>query len=125
MSMLSLVSANGLLQVFISWELVGLSSYLLIGFWYEKFSASEAGKKAFVVTRFGDIGFFMGLINFAGFYSFLKALSMGPLSIIASIIGMHFVIVIVLSALIYKEKLTRYRILGICLTIVSIILLRL
>jgi NADH-quinone oxidoreductase subunit L len=61
MSMLSLVSANGLLQVFISWELVGLSSYLLIGFWYEKFSASEAGKKAFVVTRFGDIGFFMGL----------------------------------------------------------------
>jgi NADH-quinone oxidoreductase subunit L len=61
MSMLSLVSANGLLQLFISWELVGLSSYLLIGFWYEKFSASEAGKKAFVVTRFGDIGFFMGL----------------------------------------------------------------
>jgi NADH-quinone oxidoreductase subunit L len=61
MSMLSLVTANGLLQLFISWELVGLSSYLLIGFWYEKFSASEAGKKAFVVTRFGDIGFFMGL----------------------------------------------------------------
>jgi len=61
MSMLSLVSANGLLQLFISWELVCLSSYLLIGFWYEKFSASEAGKKAFVVTRFGDIGFFMGL----------------------------------------------------------------
>jgi NADH-quinone oxidoreductase subunit L len=61
MAMLSLVSANGLLQLFISWELVGLASYLLIGFWYEKFSASEAGKKAFVVTRFGDIGFFMGL----------------------------------------------------------------
>ena len=61
MAMLSLVSANALLQLFISWELVGLASYLLIGFWYEKFSASEAGKKAFVVTRFGDIGFFMGL----------------------------------------------------------------
>jgi NADH-quinone oxidoreductase subunit L len=61
MAMLSLVSASGLLQLFISWELVGLASYLLIGFWYEKFSASEAGKKAFVVTRFGDIGFFMGL----------------------------------------------------------------
>ena len=49
-------------QLYISWELVGLASYLLIGFWYEKFSASEAGKKAFVVTRFGDIGFFMGLV---------------------------------------------------------------
>ncbi len=61
MAMLSLVTANGLIQLFISWELVGLASYLLIGFWYEKFSASEAGKKAFVVTRFGDIGFFMGL----------------------------------------------------------------
>ena len=43
MAMLSLVSANGLIQLFISWELVGLASYLLIGFWYEKFSASEAG----------------------------------------------------------------------------------
>ena len=61
MAMLSLVSSSALLQLFISWELVGLASYLLIGFWYEKFSASEAGKKAFVVTRFGDIGFFMGL----------------------------------------------------------------
>ncbi len=61
MSMLGLVISSGLLQLFICWELVGLSSYLLIGFWYEKFSASEAGKKAFVVTRFGDIGFFMGL----------------------------------------------------------------
>ena len=71
------------------------------------------------------IGFAMGLINFVGFYSFLKALSAGPLSIIASITGMHFVIAIVLSVLIYKEKLTRWRILGISLTIVSIILLRL
>ncbi len=61
LSMLGLVISSGLLQLYICWELVGLSSYLLIGFWYEKFSASEAGKKAFVVTRFGDIGFFMGL----------------------------------------------------------------
>jgi uncharacterized membrane protein len=71
------------------------------------------------------IGFFMGVINFAGYYSFLKALSTGPLSIIASITGMHFVIAIILSALIYKEKLTASRILGVSLTIVSIILLRL
>ncbi|UCF94611.1 MAG: NADH-quinone oxidoreductase subunit L, partial [Desulfobacterales bacterium] len=47
---------------YVFWELVGLSSYLLIGFWYEKFSASEAGKKAFVMTRLGDVAFFLGLI---------------------------------------------------------------
>ncbi len=71
------------------------------------------------------IGIVMGLINVAGFYSFLKALSMGPLSIIASITGMHFVIAIILSVVIYRETLTRLRMLGILLTIVSIVLLRL
>jgi len=71
MSMLNIVIASGLLQLYIAWELVGLSSYLLIGFWYEKFSASEAGKKAFVVTRFGDIGFFMGLVFLTIFYGSL------------------------------------------------------
>lgn len=71
------------------------------------------------------IGLVMGLFNLAGFYSFLKALSIGPLSIIASIIGMHFVISIILSVLIYKEELTPSRILGISLSILSIILLRL
>jgi len=78
MSMLSLVSASGMVQLFVSWELVGLSSYLLIGFWYEKFSASEAGKKAFVVTRFGDIGFYMGL---AFLLYFMKDLSLFGLGI--------------------------------------------
>ena len=71
------------------------------------------------------IGFVMGLINFAGYYSYLKALSTGPLSIITSITGMHFIIAIILSALIYKEKLTASRILGISLTVVSVILLKL
>jgi drug/metabolite transporter (DMT)-like permease len=71
------------------------------------------------------IGFVMGLINLAGYYAYLKALSIGPLSIITSITGMHFIIAIILSALIYKEKLTPSRILGISLTFVSIILLRL
>ena len=71
------------------------------------------------------IGFAMGLINFAGYYSYLKALSTGPLSIISSIIGMHFIIAITLSALIYREKLTPSRLLGISLTVVSIILLKL
>ena len=71
LAMLTLVTASGLLQLYIAWELVGLASYLLIGFWYEKFSASEAGKKAFVVTRFGDIGFFMGLVFLTIFYGSL------------------------------------------------------
>ena len=77
MSMLSLVSASGMLQLFISCELVGLASYLLIGFWYEKFSASEAGKKAFVVTRFGDIGFFMGLVFLTFFLKDINIFGLG------------------------------------------------
>jgi NADH-quinone oxidoreductase subunit L len=64
--------SSGLLQLYICWELVGLASYLLIGFWYEKFSASEAGKKAFVVTRFGDVGFFMGLVFLTIYYGNLE-----------------------------------------------------
>ncbi|MFZ5449187.1 MAG: NADH-quinone oxidoreductase subunit L [Thermodesulfobacteriota bacterium] len=71
LAMLTLVISSGLLQLYIAWELVGLASYLLIGFWYEKFSASEAGKKAFVVTRFGDIGFFMGLVFLTIFFGSL------------------------------------------------------
>ncbi len=71
------------------------------------------------------IGFVMGLINFAGYYSYLKALSTGPLSIITAITGMHFIIAIILSALIYKEKLTPSKILGISLTVVSVMLLKL
>ena len=77
MSMLSLVISSGMLQLFVSWELVGLSSYLLIGFWYEKFSASEAGKKAFVVTRFGDIGFFMGLVFLTYFMKDINFFGLG------------------------------------------------
>ena len=61
-AMMSMVISPNMLQLFIFWELVGLASYLLIGFYYEKWSASQAGKKAFVMTRFGDIGFFLGLI---------------------------------------------------------------
>ncbi|MGE5255708.1 MAG: NADH-quinone oxidoreductase subunit L [Hyphomicrobiales bacterium] len=61
-AMTNLTLAYALLQLYVFWELVGLSSYLLIGFWYEKFSASEAGKKAFVMTRLGDVAFFLGIL---------------------------------------------------------------
>ncbi|OPX20509.1 MAG: NADH-quinone oxidoreductase subunit L [Desulfobacca sp. 4484_104] len=60
-AMLVLVSANNFLLMFVGWEGVGLCSYLLIGFWYEKQSASDAGKKAFVVNRIGDFGFLLGI----------------------------------------------------------------
>ncbi len=60
-SMLMLVLGNNFLQLFFGWEAVGLSSYLLIGFYYEKVSAADAGKKAFIVNRFGDFGFILGL----------------------------------------------------------------
>lgn len=70
------------------------------------------------------IGVLMGLINLAGFYAFLSALSLGPLSIIVSITGMHFVIAVILSVIIYKEKLSARRILGIVLTVASVVFLR-
>ena len=66
--MLGLVLASNYLQMFIFWEMVGLCSYLLIGFWYTKPSAASAAKKAFLVTRIGDILFMLGLfILFVGF----------------------------------------------------------
>ena len=64
-SMLGLVVANNLFQLYVCWELVGVCSYLLIGFWWHKPSAAAAAKKAFVVTRFGDVGFLLGVLMLA------------------------------------------------------------
>lgn len=61
-AMLGIIISNSLLLLFICWELVGLASYLLIGFWYHKPSAAAAAKKAFITTRVGDIGFFIGIL---------------------------------------------------------------
>ena len=61
-AMLGVVIANSLLLLFVSWELVGLASYLLIGFWIERPSAAAAAKKAFITTRIGDLGFFLGML---------------------------------------------------------------
>jgi NADH-quinone oxidoreductase subunit L len=61
-AMFGLVIANSLLLLFIFWELVGLASYLLIGFWIERPSAAAAAKKAFITTRIGDMGFFLGML---------------------------------------------------------------
>ncbi|MEW6301953.1 MAG: NADH-quinone oxidoreductase subunit L [Verrucomicrobiota bacterium] len=61
-SMIGIVLASNLLMMFIFWELVGVSSYLLIGFWYEKASAADACKKAFITNRLGDFGFILGIL---------------------------------------------------------------
>lgn len=61
-SMNGIVITNNLLMMYIFWELVGLSSYLLIGFWFEKKSASDASKKAFITNRFGDFGMLAGIL---------------------------------------------------------------
>ena len=61
-SMNGIVLANNLISMYMSWELVGLSSYLLIGHWFEKDTAADAGKKAFLTNRVGDIGFFIGIM---------------------------------------------------------------
>src|SRR5207244_6741398 len=61
-AMLGVVIANNLLLLFICWELVGLTSYLLIGFWYHKPAAAAAAKKAFITTRIGDLAFLLGMV---------------------------------------------------------------
>ena len=94
-SMLGIVLSNNLLQMFIFWELVGVSSYLLIGFWYERASAADAAKKAFITNRLGDFGFLLGiimvwaLVGSLNFASLKSALAANPqaLGIWASVAG--------------------------------------
>jgi len=80
-SMLGIVLSNNFIEMFIFWELVGVSSYLLIGFWFEKPSAADAAKKAFFTNRLGDFGFLLGILmvwsaasslNFAGVQDAMK-----------------------------------------------------
>jgi NADH-quinone oxidoreductase subunit L len=72
-SMLNLILADNLFQVFVSWELVGICSYLLVGFYYERQSASNAANKAFITNRVGDAGFIIGLLiiwTYCGTFNF-------------------------------------------------------
>ncbi|MBK7629926.1 MAG: NADH-quinone oxidoreductase subunit L [Ignavibacteriales bacterium] len=84
-SMNGIVLTNNILMMYIFWELVGLSSYLLIGFWFEKKSAADAGKKAFLVNRVGDLGMFAGILilfltyNTFSFDTIFQSISAGKL----------------------------------------------
>ncbi|MFW6184726.1 MAG: proton-conducting transporter membrane subunit, partial [Chloroflexota bacterium] len=92
-SMLGLVTARNIIQLFVFWELVGVSSYLLIGFWFTRPSAANAAKKAFIVTRFGDLGFLLailglfaqgpGLLDIPELYSSAGAISAGAATLIS------------------------------------------
>src|ERR1700693_1658558 len=77
-SMLVLVLANNLLLLFVGWEGVGLCSYLLIGFYFLRKSASDAGKKAFIVNRIGDAGFLLGLFLMLGTLGTIQFTEIGP-----------------------------------------------
>src|SRR5271168_2180776 len=77
-SMLMLVLANNLLVLFVGWEGVGTCSYLLIGFYFHKKSASDAGKKAFIVNRIGDAGFLLGIFMTSALLGTIKFSEIGP-----------------------------------------------
>lgn len=98
-SMLGLVVATNIFQMYIFWELVGVSSYLLIGFYYTKPSAVAAAKKAFIVTRFADLGFLIGILILS-FYTKtfdFGILTSGNASVFASTAGASFLGVSVMS----------------------------
>lgn len=76
-SMLGIVLANNFVMMFIFWELVGVSSYFLIGFWFKRPSAAEASKKAFIVNRVGDFGFLLGIL---GVWLLFKTVDFGLLA---------------------------------------------
>jgi len=89
-SMLILVVANNLALMYVGWELVGLCSYLLIGFWFERRSAANAAKKAFITNRVGDFGFLIGIMvlfayaktfSFAGIFTWVAS-NQAPLAIV-------------------------------------------
>ncbi len=95
-SMLGIVLADNLVMMFVFWELVGVSSYLLIGFWFEKPSAADAAKKAFLTNRLGDFGFLLGILvvwsatGTVGFAGIGQALAANPTAFggLASIAGL-------------------------------------
>ncbi len=80
-SMIGLVLASNIIQLFVFWELVGLCSYLLIGFWFTRPSAAAAAKKAFIVTRIGDFGFLLAIMYLFSQRAAFEAVGLNPLMI--------------------------------------------
>jgi NADH-quinone oxidoreductase subunit L len=105
--MLVLVMANNFLLMFVGWEGVGLCSYLLIGFWYEKKSASDAGVKAFVVNRVGDFGFVLGMLlifvtfGTLQFTEVFKAVTTPAANVSYSILGGEISVITLIALLLF------------------------
>lgn len=112
------LSVNKLAYITLSYIInIGISSALIKSF---KKKETEKTKRDAKI-----IGFFIGIFNFIGFFSILKAYSQGPLAITAPLHDMNFVIAIILAGIIYKEKVTLRRVVGIVLSVVSVVLLSL
>jgi drug/metabolite transporter (DMT)-like permease len=107
--------------VFIFLSYVLSTIFLIIAL---KLSKIHTDKKYFYnIPLTLTIGIFMGILNMLGFYFYLTALSLAPLSIVATINGMHFVVGVILSFVIFKEKITRPALIGLMLTTISLVLL--
>ena len=103
-SMLGLVFANNIFQIYVFWELVGVSSFLLIGFYYYKPSAVAASKKAFIVTRFADLGFLLGVLivsYYTGTFDFAQLQSEAAIGMLASKSFMGISLLTLAAVLIY------------------------
>lgn len=106
-AMLLLVTANNFMQLFVGWEGVGLVSYLLIGFWYDKESAAEGSLKAFLVNRVGDFGFILGLaavLDYFGSLSYSEVFAKAPHFVnqtISIIPGHHWSVISVICILLF------------------------
>ncbi|MDE1921518.1 MAG: NADH-quinone oxidoreductase subunit L [Candidatus Omnitrophica bacterium] len=98
-SMIGIVLSNNFIQLFIFWELVGLSSYLLIGFWYTKPSAADAGVKAFLVNRLSDFGFLCGILllwSVSGIAGGVRSFQFTDLAAVVPLLNPHLLTVIAL-----------------------------
>ena len=116
-SKLAAVSTNKAAFMTLSYSLGALFSLAIERKWGNNNGSSHPGGAL-------AVGILMGILNFFGFYAFLTALQNGPLSAIALMTGMHFIIAIILSVLIYRESLTPHRCAGIVFTVLAIIMLR-
>jgi len=115
-SKLAAVSTNKAAFMTLSYLLGTLFSLAIEKKWGNKTGAGQ-------LTGAMVVGLLMGILNFFGFYAFLMALQIGPLSVISLMTGMHFIIAIILSVLIYRERLTLHRCAGIVFTVLAVIML--
>jgi NAD(P)H-quinone oxidoreductase subunit 5 len=108
-SMLALVLSPNLIQLYVFWELIGMCSYLLIGFWYTRASAGEACQKAFITNRMGDFAFFLGII---GFYWLTKSFEWNEIAARLEILklsefGLHFELTVFFAILLFFGPISK------------------